>query len=455
MYSYSLRRRLLRRLLLPLLPILLLGAVFAYLFALRAAMNAYDLGLLNEALDLSKQVEFRENALTIDLPLAAQQMLQSNNQDREAYVAWDSRGRLISGSQKLQLVIELHPDDESLFHDIVLDGEANRAIVLKQQLAGRTYYIAISQTLRGRNKLTGSTFIGILLPEALLALVSITVVMWGVRRGLSPVDALRDEISSRSSSDLRPIQEAAAPEELSPIIHGINELLGNLAAAFASHRRFIADAAHQLRTPLASLSSQIEVALKSPPVDIKEFLRQLLATTQRTTHLSNQLLSLARLEHTEQFMYEITTVDFKQIILDTSADFVSLAARKEVELDFELQTALISGSPLMLREMLANLLDNAVRYTPAGGQIHVTVQTQSPGIQLTVENNGPVIPDAELGKLGTPFHSPPSSKPDGCGLGLAIVLEIARLHHADVSFKHGRNNEGLRVCIHFPLSAKG
>ena len=449
MHTDSLRRQLLKRLLWPLILILLAGSVFAYFFALRAAMNAYDLGLLNDALDLSKQVEIRQGEMNINLPLAAQQMLQTNNEDRESYAAWDDSGRLFLGTSKLLLSGALPADESHVFQNVVLDGERNRVVVLRANLEGNDFFIAVSQTMHGRNHLTERIFASILVPEALLVLISIAIVFWSVQQGLSPVLLLRNEIASRSSINLRPIEETPAPAELAPIIHGINELLTNLAAAFASHRRFIADAAHQLRTPLASLSSQIEVCLNRPPEDIKGFLRQMLATTQRTTHLANQLLSLARLEHTEQFMYEVASVDLGKVFLEATTDIVTLAARKGVELDFDLRPCQMRGSSLMLREMLTNLLDNAVRYTPTGGNVAVSLQTDEQNITLIVEDNGSGVPADELGKLGIPFHRLASSQMEGCGLGLAIVREIARLHGAEVHFGQGTGGRGLQVRIQF------
>ncbi len=449
-HANSLRRQLLKRLLWPLVIILLLGSVFAYVFALHTAVNTYDLGLLDDALDISKQIEVNQDRMSINLPAAARQMLRAKNEDRVSYAAWDASGQLFSGNPKLLMVDALAPDENHLFQDMVLDGEENRAMLLRGETEGHTYYIAVAQTVRGRNHLTGGIFASMLLPEALLALVSIAAILLGVRRGLTPVERLRDEITSRSSSDLRPVEESTAPAELAPIIHGINELLGNLAAAFAGHRRFIADAAHQLRTPLAALSSQIEVALEEPPADVKQLLRQLLATTQRTTHLANQLLSLARLEHTEQSMYEVAMVELQEVLLASAADFVTLGARKGVELDFELQPARVAGSPLMLRELLSNLLDNAVRYTSAGGRVQVSIQTIAQDVWLSVADNGPGVPEAELEKLGTPFHRLPSDQPEGCGLGLAIVREISRLHGAEIFFSRGADGGGLQVRIRFP-----
>ena len=453
MHTDSLRRQLLKRLLWPLSIILLSGSLFAYFFALHSAVNAYDLGLLNDALDISKQIEVQNGKLTLNLPPTARQMLLTNNQDRVTYSAWDDAGLVFSGNQNLQITDTLNHDENRVFQDIELNGQAQRAILFRGKVEGKLYYIMVAQTLRGRDHLAGRIFAGILIPETMLALVSIAVILLGVRSGLSPVELLRDEISRRSSNDLRPIEETSAPIELAPIIHGINELLLNLSASFASHRRFIADAAHQLRTPLAGLSSQIEVALVTPPADEKKLLQQLLATTQRTTHLANQLLSLARLEHTEQFMYEVVRQNLDALILESAADFVTLGARKGIELEFNLQPCVIRGSPLMLRELISNLLDNAVRYTQPEGRVRVSLHCED-SCCLIVEDNGPGVPVEELAGLGTPFHRITSGQTEGCGLGLAIVREISRLHVAEIKFSLGTEGQGLRVSITFPGEAE-
>ncbi|MDE1990352.1 MAG: sensor histidine kinase N-terminal domain-containing protein [Betaproteobacteria bacterium] len=447
----SLYQLLLRWLLGPLIVILLAGSVLAYLFSLRAAMNVYDLGLLDDALDLSKQVVVRDGEMQLALPPAALQMLQENNDDRVTYAAWDDRGHVFSGNPRLFASEGLPAEDGHQFRDLTLNGEENRAIVMKGKVGRTPFFIAVAQTLHGRDRLRDGIFASILLPEALLALVSVAVILFGVRFALAPVKLLRNEIVSRSSADLRPIGEAGAPAELFPVVHGINELLANLADSFASHRRFIADAAHQLRTPLASLSSQIEVALEKPPSDVRALLRELLATTNRTTHLANQLLSLARLEHTESSMLEVAAVSLERVCREASADFVTQAARKGVDLEFVLEPCQVRGSPLMLRELLANLLDNAIRYTPSGGQVGVGLKKGQDGVVLTVEDNGPGVAEAEWPNLGTPFHRLASDFPEGCGLGLAIVREIARLHEAELAFGRSAAGHGLKVSVYFKI----
>lgn len=450
MHTNSLQRQLLIRLLWPITIILLAGSVFAYFFARHSASYAYDLGLLNDALDISKQVVVQNGNVTLNLTTVENQMLQTNNVDHVSYAAWNGNDQVFSGNAKFKMPNILVSDENHLFQDVVQNGERYRAILLRSKIEGHDFYIAVAQTVHGRDHMIGGIFASILFPEILLALVSIAAILLGVKRGLSPIVLLRDQISSRSSNDLKPIEESTAPAELAPIIHGINELLENLSTSFSSHRRFIADAAHQLRTPLAALSSQIEVALETPPADENFFLHQLLSTTQRTTHLANQLLSLARLEHTEKFMYAAADVELQKVIQETAADFVSLSARKGIELEFNLTPCNVAGSALMLRELLSNLLDNAVRYTPAGGRIWVSLKPLDKSILLTVEDNGSGVQEEELIKLGTPFHRPPSNQTVGCGLGLAIVREITRLHGAEVFFAQGKNKQGVVVSIQFP-----
>ena len=445
----SLSRRFLRWLLGPIIIIMLSGAVLAYLFAVNAAKTAYDLGLLDNALDLSKQVEIRQGKFAINLPLVAREMLQSNNKDRVSYAAWDGSGKLFSGSPKLLDPEALPFNENRLFRDIVIDGELNREVLFRGRSYGNDFFIAVSQTVRGREKLTDGILASILFPETMLALFSIAAVFLGIRRGLSPIEHLRNEITSRSPTDLRPIQESSAPAELAPIIHSINELLEKLVTSFASHRRFIADASHQLRTPLASLSSQIEVELNQPSGDVRELLRRLLSTTQRTTHLANQLLSLAKLEHTEQSMYEKTAVELPEIISEAAADYIALAERKKIELDFDLQPCRIHGSALMLRELVSNLLDNALRYTPPSGKVHVRLAAQEGSVSFSIMDNGIGVPESELKMLGVPFYRLSSNQSDGCGLGLAIVWEISRLHDAELYFGQGAEGRGFEVRITF------
>lgn len=419
------------------------------MFALRAANDAYDLGLLDNALDLAKQISVEQGKMKLELPMAAKQMLTFSNGDIVTYAAWDDEGNTISGNASLSRLEVPTVQENHIFEAINLEGEKYRAIVLRTGVYGKNLYVAVAQTIHGRQHLTRNIFFNLLLPEALLAFVAISIVLFGVRRGLAPVKSLSVEIHSRTPQDLRPIDESDAPAELRPIVHGVNVLLEKLALSFASHRRFIADASHQLRTPLAVLSSQIEVNIAQPPADVKAMLEQLLATTHRTSHLANQLLSLARLEHTEQHVYE-HPVELNEVVRLAAADFVTRAEGKNVDLEFDLLPCKVFGDALLLRELVANLLDNAIRYTPAGGRVSVRLWPESLSCHLSIEDDGPGLPEAELASLGKPFYRPLIDQ-QGCGLGLAIVWEITRLHKAEIQFTN-RQPHGLCATVKMTMA---
>ncbi len=450
----SLRRVLLRRLLWPLIPILLLGVLLAYVLAQRAAVNAYDAGLIDDARDLANQIAFQNGRYVMELPHAAAEMLATNNEDRVIYAIWTTQGEAIAGDAAIAPVIAPPRANGYTFQDVSLTQKTYRVIVLRQTFGGTDILIAVAQTTKGRTQLLEQIFLSMLFLGGVLVIASIAVVVSGVHAGLLPVEKLRNEIASRSTSDLQPLPENSAPLELRPIIRGINELLEKLSASFASYRRFIADAAHQLRTPLAALGTQIEVNLAQPPDNVSILLQQLLATTQRTSHLANQLLSLARLEHTENAAIGETIVDLRELVQETAADFVLRAARYAVEFEFSVQPLHVHGNALLLRELLSNLLDNAVRYAPRHSVIQVYLNRSGDAVELIVADAGPGVPAADLQKLGTPFYRPPGSAAEGCGLGLAIVREIAHIHRGSVTFAPSSTGVGLTVELRMPLAKR-
>lgn len=448
--SDSLRRVLLRRLLWPLISILLLGIAFSYALAQHAAVNAYDSGLLDDARDLAHQIEFHDEQFALELPAAAAEMLAVNNEDRVIYAIWGNNGKQIAGDKSLFGLVQMPAAKEYEFQDVALSGRLYRSVVLRYMHHGVQLFVVVAQTVKGRTYLLREIFFSMLLLGGVLVIASIAVVFSGVRTGLQPVESLRHDIARRSPNDLQPLSDAAAPIELRPIIQGINELLEKLAASFASYRRFIADAAHQLRTPLAALGSQLEVNLVQPPADVSALLKQLLTTTQRTSHLANQLLSLARLEHSDGSEIGGNPVNLLDLVQETAADFISRAARKLVEFEFSIEPLSVLGNSLLLRELISNLLDNAVRYAPENSSIKVSVRRREGFVEFAVADTGPGVPEAELQKLGTPFYRLPTSLSDGCGLGLAIVREIALIHRGSVVFENSDAGSGLRVLVRFP-----
>lgn len=453
--SNSLHKALLRRLLWPLIPMLLLVATLSYALAKYAAVNAYDAGILDDARDLAQQVHLVDGRLTLELPEVAAQMLALNNDDPVIYAVWSKTGEYIAGDRQIQTLAGTAGITGKKFFDIDISNKLYRALVLPEARGGVKFNVAIAQAVKGRTNLIHEIFISMLLLGGVLIAVSVAIVMSAVRIGLRPVEQLRDAIARRNSNDLSQITESSAPLELRPIIRGINELLRKLSISFGEYRRFVADAAHQLRTPLAALGGQLENSLASPPADNPALLKQLLHTTQRTSHLANQLLSLARLEHTENSVIDIKELDITILIQESVSTFVIAAAKKSVEFEFAIEPSTMIGSALLLHEMLSNLFDNALRYAPSNSVISVSAQRLGDAIKLQIADAGPGVPVGELSKLGTPFYqlshdSPKDNLAKGCGLGLAIVCEIVHLHGGEVLFNGGEGGVGLAVTVILP-----
>jgi two-component system sensor histidine kinase TctE len=453
MSQRSLRRRLLRWLLLPLTPILAIGALLALHLASSAAQDAFDLSLLDAALDLARQVRVVDGRPSLDLPAAARQMLATSVDDRVIYSIRDDHGHHVSGEAALPIQMFSGSESRQAYYDAVVDGTPYRAIAMRSDLGDSHQHvdIAVAQTLKARDRIFAQTLAGLLLPELLLALAAVGTVWLGVRRGLVPAERLRGEIVARSPQDLRPIEEVSAPDELQPIVHAINELLSRLDTALGGQRQFIADAAHQLRTPLAVLRGRIELAIASPDQVTCGTLAELLAATERTTHLANQLLSLARAEHSRTAGETRDQVDLRALTAELAEEWVPRAAARDIELAFELSPAHVRGNSFLIREMLANLLDNAIRYTPTSGRVVIRTGTGRTAVGLDVEDNGPGIPPEFRDQVRDRFFRLADSTSGGCGLGLAIVDEIARAHDAQLALTAPSSGSGLRVHIAFPL----
>ncbi|HYK14142.1 MAG TPA: ATP-binding protein, partial [Burkholderiales bacterium] len=319
--------------------------------------------------------------------------------------------------------------------------------------------VLVAETLNKRRTLANEVLLGMLLPEFLLIALVGALVWFGIERGLRPLATLQAEISSRSHRDLSPLPEQNAPGEVRALIRAMNELLARLAFALSAQQRFIADAAHQLRTPLAGIKTQAELALRQQKLDeVQHTLQQLNTATGQTTHLVNQLLSLARAEPGAARTQAMQKLDLTALARDTATEWVPRALERDIDLGVEeaadgATTALIEADALFIREMLGNLLDNAIRYTQAGGRVTVRVGNVGEQVLLTVEDNGPGVPPDEHERVFERFHRVLGTGAEGCGLGLAIVREIAQGHNADVRLTAGAHGVGTLVTITFARAA--
>lgn len=453
----TLRWQLLVWLLTPLLILWFLSSVADYYVASRFVNLAYDRSLLDSAVALGQQVKLVDGRMRVDLPRVAEQVLQSDRQDHVYYRVSGPAGELIAGYRGLPPPRDPAVVDKAHYYDAEYYGQPIRVAALRVPVQGGSgatlALVQVAETLSKRETFAHEILISMLAPQLLLVLVAAVSVWYGVARGLGPLSLLRQEITSRSHRDLSPLSSEQAPQELSPIISAINGLLERLGAALSAQQRFVADAAHQLRTPLAGLKTQSELALRqNDAAEIRHTLRQLHNAAERSAHLVNQLLSLARAEPGTDYAQSLQPIDLRELARETTTAWVPQALEKSIDLGFEETPgpAVIRGDAFFLKEMLGNLLDNAVRYTQPGGQVTTAIQLEKDKVRLSVEDTGPGVPETERERVFERFHRVLGTGADGCGLGLSIVREIAERHGAEVWLGSGADGAGTAVRVLFP-----
>jgi two-component system sensor histidine kinase TctE len=448
-------------LLAPIVLVMLISAVVTYYYAYNFATLAYDYSLFDSALDISRQTRSSDGRLHVDLPSAALDMLESDTHDSIFYMINDAKGAFVAGHRGLPLPAEEAHAGKPIYYDGNYRGSPVRIAALRATAAGapaeQQVLILVGETLNKRRTLANEVLLGMLLPELLLIALIGALVWYGIERGLRPLATLQHEISSRSHRDLSPLPEQNAPGEVRALIHAMNELLERLSGALSSQQRFVADAAHQLRTPLAGIKTQAELALRQQNTDeVHHTLRQLNTATGQTTHLVNQLLSLARAEPGANRTQALQRLDLGELARDATTEWVPRALERNIDLGYDgTPRAMIEGDSLLIREMFGNLLDNAIRYTQSGGHVTVRVDAHDDCTLLSIEDNGPGIPAAERERVFERFHRVLGTGTEGCGLGLAIVREIAQSHNAEVRLAAGAHGSGTLVCVEFPCVKPG
>ena len=450
----SLRQRLTYWLLGPLLLLVAAGTFVSYHIALNAANKAYDAALLDPVLAIASHLRRSGNDVELDLPSIAIEALRIDTEDRVYYAVLGAGGeRLVAGTARLPAPPEkLHPGEHTFF-DATLEGErvrvAARAVQVENDV---TAVVEVAETLIKRDKLVLELLVASAVPQVLIAFAAVALLWLGIGQGLRPLARLRGEIAARSPKDLRPVSEQDKPEEVRSLVGALNQLLSRLNAAIASQQRFIANAAHQLRTPLAGLKTHAELARREPSTsELRSLLDMIAGETQRTSHLVNQLLTLARAEPGEAPSGQ--PVNLHEIVARDVRDWVQRAVGKNIDLGFELEDAWTLGEPLLLRELAANLLDNALAYTQAGGSVTLRTGVRDGESMLEVEDNGPGIPESERQKVFERFYRVAATGGEGCGLGLSIVSEIAGRHNARVDLAKPPGGQGTLIRVVFPRLA--
>jgi two-component system sensor histidine kinase TctE len=309
--------------------------------------------------------------------------------------------------------------------------------------------VLVAETTNKRARAAREFLLTSMLPGLLIALATLLIVWFGVGRGLWPLTRLSEELKARSPRDLRPIDSAAAPEETRALVSALNGLLEELAQASRNQQRFLADAAHQLRTPLAGLQAHTELALAQPlPESCRVHLEHVHQATIRTARLANQLLALARAEPGARG--GTSDVNLRSVVEGEADAWVHEALARDVDLGFELATAPVKGDAMLLREALANLVHNAIQYSASGGRVTVRTGKRGGASFAEVEDDGPGIAPQERERVLERFYRVPGTPGTGSGLGLAIVREIAGGHGARIELADGAGARGCRVALTFP-----
>ncbi len=365
--------------------------------------------------------------------------------------------------------------DELRFRDDEIHAEPVRVAYLWVQGGGAgsaPSLVQVAETVGKRSRLTTEIIKGVILPQFVILPVAVLLVWLALARGIRPLNELQQRIRRRRSDDLSPIDEFDAPEEVAPLVRAINDLLARLDQSIGAQKHFLADAAHQLKTPLAGLRTQAELAQREidagqqDPRSLKRSLQQIAHSSQRAAHMVNQLLAMARAEDKESAQRQ-QEVRLSRLAREVVRDFVPRAMDKHIDLGYEGPdgddgTTRMIGQPLLIRELIRNLVDNALHYTPSGGMVTVRVTSDPFGqvVVLQVEDSGPGIAEAERELVFRPFYRALDTQVDGSGLGLAIVKEIATRHDTTVAVADARprapasqagQGPGALFTLRFPL----
>ncbi len=443
----SIRRRLLMFLGGALLLLVVGAAVVTYWVAVHAANDAYDRSLLDPVLDIAANIKIDERGGSVNLPREALDALVYDQVDRLVYQVRSTDGRVIDGAPDLPPPPAI-ASGEHRFFDAPYQGSAFRMAVLH---APSGYVVQVGETLHKRNRLVNEIMLTSLVPTLLMAALAIALAWIGVARGLQPLERVRSQLLRRRPGALQPFSETGAPIEIQPLVDALNQLLDQLHDASALQQRFLANAAHQLRTPLAGLQMHLELLLRDElTASVRSELERMHGATVRASRLANQLLALAKAESPKEPSNAKDRVDLMEVASAAARDWTFKAIALNIDLGFSLAPATASGDPLLIPELLDNLIDNALRYTPAGGTVTVTTGQRDGKPYLMVEDTGPGIPAAERDKVFERFYRVPGTASEGSGLGLAIVKEIVDRQGGKVAVGAGPTG-GTCVTVSFPL----
>ncbi|MFL6603314.1 MAG: sensor histidine kinase [Steroidobacteraceae bacterium] len=436
----SIRRRLLIFLLPPLLLLMLTGVYVNYRAATVFVRAAFDQRLADTA---------RMLGAALQAHLQSGPALLSEQASPFKYRISASDGTVVAGDPRLPMA---PPGSADLsFADASLDGRSLRLVTYSLHTSDGVTTITVAEADDSRTGPNHFILASTWLVDFIQVDVTLLIVWIGVHFGLKPVVAVRRQIEARSARELRPLEVTSVPTEVRPLVDALNLLFEMLSGAARAQRQFVADTAHQLRTPIAGLVGSLQVLLREPAAaPLQSRLAALHEGVHRLSHSANQLLVLARADPSTSIADGFHPTDLKSVVERVVERNVDRAVECGLDLGAEALSASINGNARLLEDLLGNLVDNALNYTPSGGHVTVRSGYENGKPVVEVEDDGPGIPEAERPRVRERFYRMPGSPSGGCGLGLAIVDEIARQHGARLYIETGTEGRGARLKVLFP-----
>jgi two-component system sensor histidine kinase TctE len=426
----------------------LCGALVHYFNTVAPGVIGSERRLREAANTLMAHIQIREGRINFDAgPDSGPPM---PGPDSIRYALRDAQGRLLAGDGQVPGV-PMNDLNAQIFAMAQINGRSLRTLTTRFDTRLGVVMITVADARAALEPAARFGFMSTLLWDFVQLDVTLVLVWVGIQLGLRPMKRLRDEIAERSPLDLRPIVESSVPREIAPVVVTLNRLFEMLRTSVQSQQQFIANTAHQLRTPITGLQAQLDLLVAEPAAQpVEGRLRTLQEGIRQLAHSANQLLMLARADPTANMAAKNQAVDLKAIVGEVAAKFFDRALQAGIDLGVEAQPVTIHADPSLLDDLLGNLVDNALKYTPHGGSVTVSAGRLNAKPFLAVEDTGPGIPEPDRQRVRQRFYRLPNSPGHGSGLGLAIVDEIARLYGASMSIGTGATGAGTRVLVQFP-----
>ncbi|MDF3835506.1 sensor histidine kinase [Cupriavidus basilensis] len=456
---HSLRVRLLMWLLVPLAVFVGLSGYASYLGAVDTANRVQDRALQASADVIAGHIGWADGRLTVKVPPSALSLFDSPYADHVFYNVVDDRGQILAGNP----VFEQPPmagASSPVFYVSRFQSQPVRVVQTSRTMfdsgQARKVTVTVGQTMIGNHELVRALRMPALLREMVMLALAAALVMLGLTVELRPLLRVKDEVAGREPMDLVPIGAADLPQELRPIVEAINQCIRRLNDYVCQQKRFIADAAHQIRTPLAVLGAQLQFAARVDDVTrLRETLASMECSTQAMTNLANKLLLLSQAEAASSAGTAQPGADLVPVVTGVLEDMVVLAQRKGIDLGAELavDSARVGVNEWMMAAVVSNLVDNAIRYTPVHGQVTVALALEAGRAVLAVSDNGPGIPAEARSRVFERFYRNALPDQEGSGLGLAIVKEIVLAAQGQVGLSAGIGGRGVTLTVRLPLAA--